>query len=1602
MDYVRLKSINGPDTKLVDGDTEITESGKRERLLGINTRETARVHKNRYGEESFQLPKQGSFAQTKAVQSVIDKGGFVYKDNTGEYDKYNRELIERYNLKGEKLSDTLVAEGIAEVNRYTSPGAVRALWDRKKDQELGLYDSPYEDIAQETRDILGSSFVPKTMALDERSYDPNYHTGVMARHHDRYLESDAFDEIGNTKKGFFGQIGEGWDQGWLGVAEGFYGYMDAIGTVTDSEMIETWGEQGVLDMRERMRRSPSITLDYREVNGVGDAFQYVLNNAAMSAPYMVTTFASMAAAVPVALAAGAASPALGVAALLGMTYIPNSMIYGGHTWNEMEGEKGLSQFMLASTAGVGAAILDRLGLKGLVSPNKVLSKEGAEAVAQHLTKRSRGVGKKITIEEAREQVANATKAETSNYLKGIMSLRNISPDQVIKDYAKSFSPKEVAKMMGKGAATEALTEIAQESLQYGMAVAGSDKTLDSEEFKHRLINAGVAGSSLGGGLSGAANIYSQGKEQLHIKGLEAGDLDRYRVIEKARMEKLNNGEEIRSTDQNLDWINQQIASKKPLIPVSGSTPQIEKTRNKYAAEITLGGLTGKQLGVLGQELAFLKDLKKELAKATKELNTAEVNRLNNAIAAQLDKVKNVSLETLDDFSGDDEAVEDLGQQILAVNEVRREKGWTDPKYDNEPTHNKDTIAGRKLLIKDQDAELEKRKNQGIEGQGNRFITQLAEEYASLNRGLKNFVKQPLGPDHNNGIEDYISAMSRGFTRLYRSAERSAADINKLVKDPDGMIILSIIGQLTQGVYHSGMGFRQFYDRLISDLKKDIDERGIAISLGFEKGMKSDYVEPISDWVKEFANDTEGTSILNLFKEWSAQNENQGLTPAELEASWQNYFIENIAARPQMNKAKASLLFSTRINNREKYGYQNASALFDISKSLKDSWNYLIEKYKEASHKEAGNILNEADIIPSDHWRNATNFDWKKVRNNRGEFLKWCMDNGIDAQKAEALYQFIAYRNQANFVKGNSHIDGIEWVPTFLQQDYKVLETAAGRDKFTTSNLFEPLHKAQMDVAKYVTIVKYFGPGGEKLNFLLGRMMERAKSRSKNSVTGKPDPTFLSENEVKQFAWYVKAMIDADHGNFNTIQSPFFAALNRFLVSWSIFAGLPLAALSSIPETAMIYYGLQGDDQWTKANEQLVTQFAQLWSKAARHKVKDLNRLLDLTGIRYDQNTVIDRFATGERDIYYANAHDFFFKLSLIKDYTQIQRRMAGGLALDFVQDYTNVLLSAPRQTGAEPFNSNTQQLDIRFDFKSFNSFELEAYNQLSSIGIDVELLVREVGNIDEIYRSDLFDYSSTPDLDSYSKEPSKQLAALGGKRLNALWKNEENRPDGPRKGKAELQEVLDTIDEQVQTAVYRFVNDRIMMPQSTNRPLFFQDPRYQLLTQFNGFIATFTATVLPRLWDSYLRKGNPQVKYNTFAVIVLMLGMGGASQYLKDLLKYGKPSPWMDTAGYTQRAIYASGLLGQGERVVDALYPLYPDRDDRFVSTVLGETGPAARNIQNVVKGVGNLLVGETERGLNNVLKAAPWLGPFTGTRKSTVELAHGKNPLDDATFKLW
>ena len=505
----------GVEQTFIDSDTLRNKRNKKDiRLIGWDGLETDTLVKDEDGNPVFKRGEIGGYANTEAIAEVVKQGGFTNVDYTGNQGFYGRDLAELRDDKGNALSDTLYSAGIARLGKYSTEKQTILQEEGELVRSfLGDAYDPYKSVRQnlgETIEREGLMF--KGLAIDESEFDPDFHSDVMFRNPDRTMS--------NRPRGILSAAGESMGIGWDGIKEGFWGYADAIGQTTGIEMIENLGKQGVMRARDRIANAPELILDYKQVNNLSTGFEYLLNNAAMSAPYMVTTFASFAASIPIAGITG-----MGVLGARALTALPNSVVYAGQTWNEMEGEKGASQFVVASLSGIGQSTLEFLAIPALIAPVQLFSKAGQAKVVDYL-QTTRG----MSASQAEKTLADALGKQQKEFLTKIGGIR---PSDIA-----SFNARQIPGAVARGAALESLTEIGQESLQMATAASFSDKEYTSDEVFNRLMNAGIAGGTLGGSLSAASNVYQQGKNKLARSQRMKRDQERNSDYQKYRQGKI--------------------------------------------------------------------------------------------------------------------------------------------------------------------------------------------------------------------------------------------------------------------------------------------------------------------------------------------------------------------------------------------------------------------------------------------------------------------------------------------------------------------------------------------------------------------------------------------------------------------------------------------------------------------------------------------------------------------------------------------------------------------------------------------------------------------------------------------------------------------------------------------------------------------------------------------------------------------------------------------------------------------------------------------------------------------------------------------------------
>jgi len=205
--------------------------------------------------------------------------------------------------------------------------------------------------------------------------------------------------------------------------------------------------------------------------------------------------------------------------------------------------------------------------------------------------------------------------------------------------------------------------------------------------------------------------------------------------------------------------------------------------------------------------------------------------------------------------------------------------------------------------------------------------------------------------------------------------------------------------------------------------------------------------------------------------------------------------------------------------------------------------------------------------------------------------------------------------------------------------------------------------------------------------------------------------------------------------------------------------------------------------------------------------------------------------------------------------------------------------------------------------------------------------------------------------------------------------------------------------EQMENAKIKFVDMAVAMPQIGNRPKFYSDPRYRLFTQFQGYISTATATLLPIMYGNLGGKEKmPIARANALATLASLIALSFMAQAMKDSAKTAfaddeakeRKKDYLNDWQTFLRAMYGSGAIGVLERPIDFVMPLYGDRPTA-TGNALGMTGipfakSAADNIIGEAPGLSYLdnafkatydVATQDKNALRNVTKITPMVAPF-------------------------
>ena len=446
------------------------------------------------------------------------------------------------------------------------------------------------------------------------------------------------------------------------------------------------------------------------------------------------------------------------------------------------------------------------------------------------------------------------------------------------------------------------------------------------------------------------------------------------------------------------------------------------------------------------------------------------------------------------------------------------------------------------------------------------------------------------------------------------------------------------------------------------------------------------------------------------------------------------------------------------------------------------------------------------------------------------------------------------------------------------------------DKFMENDLFTNVSNAAKSAVRYTALEEFVGSKNEKINARLNKIQEEL-IESGNWTTEK------AEARVNKLAFDMKNYFDSESGNYKRINiPPILQWAQKNTIFPNTITSLPLSTISNLPELAMTTAGLNANQIFGKTGS--INSLAKTFVDEIKNTA---NRAY---GTVTNQVTPHMRSEGGHAVAKDLGFFDFEVGAAHTTGVSETGRWHQRILDMFFkgilLQQWTNAVRATRAGIAADYVSDHLSVVVANRTAGVRTNESVAAEERLRNLGYDVEFMVK------------------------YHQDDANGVRISEADRN--YWK-EQNRE-----------------------GFFNFVNDAIALPQSANRPLIFQDPRFALFTQFQGFIATFTANHIPKMYGQVVKRGTPGMRYSVFATLSTMIVLGFVSQHLKDLLKYGETTPYFKGMEYFRRGVGASGLLGTGERVIDFVFPMYDKRYQTNVGWFFGTLADESAGISKAVR----------------------------------------------------
>ena len=569
---------------------------------------------------------------------------------------------------------------------------------------------------------------------------------------------------------------------------------------------------------------------------------------------------------------------------------------------------------------------------------------------------------------------------------------------------------------------------------------------------------------------------------------------------------------------------------------------------------------------------------------------------------------------------------------------------------------------------------------------------------------------------------------------------------------------------------------------------------------------------------------------------------------------------------------------------------------------------------------------------SNYFSKAVKFDPNKIRKNKADFMKMAREYlGYNQEKADIFYDILVNGpkgydatklDELGFNKGTKRPDNFKRKTAELHK-YKDI------DKFLHDNKFDQMRAIVEQDINYALDKKYIGTKGEKV--------KRALALLKEQMGDKWDP---------RYATHIMDSIAASRQDYKPIKNKTLRELQSWLSWYNATTQLHLSTLSSIPELAMMMLGATGQrntDAILKATHGVARKmrhdFKKNYAKVRKesgYTEDDLNYAVDdFYGYGYshtEQGAIAAydvEMGSGKGSVFREKTMRAFFNINLLAPFTDSTRVARLSIANDAIFSDLDIVAN------------------FYLDNPTISNYAADAWSRLRDINVNPHKMAEEYKSlIDKMKVDPLVDKMDSDSIHKYIKQNNPRL--------------------------------LDGLDR----ARKSFVDNALANPNPVDRPLWYSNPHFRLLTQYNGFLSTFTAHILPKIWKN-VKDGNPAARYNAVAGAAGMLALGFIGQGLKDEIdREGKPPKSLTEIGYYQRGIMASGLFGTTERFINLAHPLYGSWRSPM-DRLTGEAGPFTGSIENAYRAAEDAAKG-LDVDMSRLIPAAKLLNSYKNIYDNT------------------